>query len=170
MKNVTEKTMRVVAADPGYDRFGVAVLEKKDGQDGLLFSDCLKTNAKDDFHQRLADIGQGYLKIIKKWKPEILAIEKLFLTKNQKTATNIAEVRGMIIYLSVVNKIKIMEFTPLEIKMCTAGYGQADKKQVSEMVKNILKISKNIKYDDEYDAIASGLTALARYKLDAYLK
>lgn len=152
---------RILGIDPGYDRVGVAVLEKQNGKEVVLFSDCLQTSVKLEFAERLFLVGTELEKIIKKWKPATLAVENLFFTANQKTAMRVAETRGMIIYLGQKNSLEVKEFTPLEVKMSVSGYGKADKKQVTEMVCLLTKMNKKVKYDDEYDAIAVALTCLA---------
>lgn len=154
--------MRVLAIDPGYERLGVAVLEKKNGEkEKVIFSETIKTSPKREFKDRLFEIGLAVEEIIKEYKPENFAIEKLFFNTNQKTATNVSEVRGMLIYLAQKNKMDVYEYTPLEIKVAITGQGRADKKQVMFMLERLVKIEKEIKYDDEYDAIACGLTFLA---------
>ena len=153
--------MRVVAVDPGYDKVGVAVLEKENGQEKLLFSTCLKTNSAETFQERLAQLTSEFRAVAKKWKPDCVAIEKIYFNKNQKTATRVAEAKGAIIEASSSLGLKVHEYTPLEIKMATTGFGRASKKQVEEMVKKLVRIDKKIQEDDEYDAIACGLTCLA---------
>ena len=154
-------TKRILGIDPGYDRVGVAVLEKQSRQEVVLFSDCLLAGAKLEFAERLVTIGNQVEKIIKKWQPDILAIEKLFFAANQKTAMRVAETRGMIIYLGQKHSLRVREFTPLQVKMSVSGYGRADKKQVTEMVCRLTKMEKKPRYDDEYDAVAVALTCLA---------
>ncbi|MCX6713208.1 MAG: crossover junction endodeoxyribonuclease RuvC [Candidatus Vogelbacteria bacterium] len=156
--------MRVLGVDPGYDRMGVAIVEKQNGKEVVLFSACLTTKPKDDFADRLLFMGDELTKIIKKWKPNALSIEKLFISNNQKTATNIAEVRGMVIYLARAAKLTIGQYTPMEIKMACAGYGSADKKQVTNMIEKLVCLPKGKRLDDEYDAIGAALTHLACYK------
>lgn len=160
--DATIRPMKIIGIDPGYDKLGVAVLEKLSGKEVLLFSDCVKTSAKDEYADRLLQIGEELEKILKKWKPEVLAIEKLFFTSNQKTAIGVAGVRGLVIYLAKKHGLSVFEFTPLEIKTCVTGYGKSSKEQVISMVNKLIKINKTIKEDDEYDAIATGLTGLAR--------
>ncbi|MCR4284081.1 MAG: crossover junction endodeoxyribonuclease RuvC [Parcubacteria group bacterium] len=153
--------MIILGIDPGYERLGIAILEKKKGREELLFSDCIKTSAKIPFNERLFIIGKELEKIIKKWKPDITAIEKLFFTTNQKTAMRVSEVRGLIIYLVMLYKSELREFTPLEIKTAVVGYGKAEKRQVEHMVKTILKLKDKEMADDETDAIACALTCSA---------
>ncbi|MFA5987104.1 MAG: crossover junction endodeoxyribonuclease RuvC [Candidatus Paceibacterota bacterium] len=152
--------VRVLGIDPGYGRLGVAIVEKTDGKEKLIFSTCIESSSKEAFVDRLLYLGQEIEKIIKKFKPEVLAIEKLFFTTNQKTAMNVSEVKGMITFISRKNGLKILELTPLEIKNSMVGYGKADKNQISFMVKKILNLENKKAIDDEFDAIAVGLTGL----------
>ena len=74
---------------------------------------------------------------------------------------HVAEVRGVINYLSKKNNLKLFEYSPLQIKNAVSGYGRSTKEQVAKMVPHLIEIKKEIKFDDEYDAIAIGLTCLA---------
>lgn len=150
--------MIILGIDPGFGRLGCAVLEKSRGGEKLIYSICLVSDKKLSQEKRLLSLGQKLEKIIKKYKPDIIAVEKLFFFKNQKTIIGVAEARGMILYLAAKAKIPIMEFTPLEIKMALTGYGRAEKRQVASMVKAILKLKKIPENDDEIDAIACALT------------
>ena len=154
--------MIVLGIDPGYDRIGVAIVKKNNPKEEVLFSTCLTTNPKDSFEDRLLFVGKELEKIIKKWKPKALSIEELFFHTNKKTASRVSEARGMIIYVSVLNKLKIFEYTPLEIKTTITGHGRADKEQVQTMVLKLVNLSQKPKFDDEVDAIATALTCLAR--------
>ncbi|MEX0918925.1 MAG: crossover junction endodeoxyribonuclease RuvC [Candidatus Paceibacterota bacterium] len=156
--------MKIISIDPGYERLGLAVVEKKAGQIKLLFSTCLLTTKNDEFAVRLKYLGERIDQEIKKWQPNGLALEKVFFAKNQKTAGQISEVRGMIIYLTAKANIHLYEYTPMEIKNTVGGYGGADKNQIITMVEKLLSLTEKKKYDDEYDAIATGLTCLARIK------
>lgn len=157
--------MKIISIDPGYERVGIAIIEKEDGQkEKLVYSDCFKTSAKLPLTERLFLIGQEVDEIIKKYKPEALAIETLFFTSNQKTVMGVSEARGVIMYQALLNQIPVFEYTPLQIKIAVTGYGRGDKKQVTEMVTRLIKIEKEIKHDDEYDAIAVGLTHLASHR------
>ena len=157
-------TTRVLAIDPGYERLGVAVIEKQKNQEQLLYSACVITPRALPFSERLLMLGKAIEKIIKEYKPILVAIEKLFFTTNQKTASAVSEVRGMLLYLAARHHLPIVEFTPLEIKNTITGYGKASKEQVAAMVRQLAQIKTAPKHDDEYDAIAIGLTALAREK------
>ena len=168
--------MRILGIDPGFERLGVAILEKParnefhsggnkgDKKERVLFSECFKTSAKLEFPERLFLIGKEIKKIIKKFQPEILAIETLFFTSNQKTVMHVAEVRGVAIYEASLGELKIFEASPPQIKIAITGYGKANKGQVMKMVRTLVKIAKFKTSDDELDAIAIALTALAHMR------
>lgn len=159
--------MRILGIDPGYERLGVAILEKNKGEkkEKVLFSECFKTSASLDFPERVSLIGKEIKDVIKKWKPEVLAIETLFFTTNQKTVMHVAEVRGVVIYEASCSQLKIFEASPPQIKIATTGYGKANKEQVMKMVKILVDIDNLKKSDDELDAIAIALTAFAQTRL-----
>lgn len=158
--------MIILGIDPGFERLGVAVLEKNKGdrKEKVLFSECFKTSSKLEFSERLLLIGKEVRKIIKEYKPEVLSIETLFLTTNHKTVMHVAEARGVVIYEASDAGLKIFEASPPQIKIATTGYGKADKSQVIKMVKMLVDIDNSKKQDDELDAIAIALTAFAHLK------
>lgn len=156
--------MKVLAIDPGYGRCGVAVVEKTPQGETLLYSDCIETASGDEFTERLAAVASHCQAILKEQRPDCLALEKLFFTKNQKTAMHVAEVRGALIQIAASHDLPVFEYGPGEIKSAIAGSGRADKKQIEAMIKLLIRIEKPIKHDDEYDAIAVGLTHLAHHK------
>ncbi len=154
--------MKIISIDPGYERLGLAIIEKEKNQrEVLLFSECFKTSAKLPHHERLALIGDRILEVIKKWKPEQLATEKLFFAGNQKTALLVAEARGVILYTGSSKGLEIFEYRPNEIKIAITGYGSAEKKQIMDMTRKLIKIDSKTNSDDELDAIAIGLTHFA---------
>lgn len=162
--------MRILGIDPGFERLGIAILEKpsfakaSQGREKVIYSECFKTSAKLDFPERLTLIGGEVKKIIKKYKPEVLAIETLFMNTNQKTAMRVAEARGVILYEAAQTGLEIFEATPPQIKLATTGYGHSDKAQILKMVRMLVDIDKSKKSDDELDAVAIALTAFAHTK------
>ena len=165
--------MKVLAIDPGYGRCGVAVVEKENGpsaslragKEKLIYSACIETSAKVDFHERLSAITKECRRLLEEHRPDALALEKLFFSKNQKTAMRVAEVRGALIDIASTLGIGVHEYSPGEVKIAAGGYGKADKEQVAKMLHALISIKKKIRYDDEYDAIAIGITHLARQRL-----
>jgi len=158
--------MRILGIDPGYERLGIAILEKNksDKEERVLFSECFKTSAKLEFNERLFLIGKEVRKIIKEYKPEVLSIETLFLTTNHKTVMHVAEARGVVIYEAAQAGIKIFEASPPQIKIAITGSGRSDKVQIIKMVKMLVKIESSKDSDDELDVIAIALTAFAHMR------
>ena len=152
---------RVIAIDPGYERCGVAILEKTNGNEVLVYSECLRSSTTLPFFERLHAIGNGIAEIIEKHEPEALAMETLFFSKNQKTAMMVAEARGMITYVAASHDVPLVEYSPAAIKIAITGVGNADKKQIAAMVPHLIKLPQKKMLDDEIDAIAIGLTHLA---------
>lgn len=157
--------MRILGIDPGYDRVGIAVIEKlPQTKETLVFSECFQTSAKDDFYTRLGQVGVRIGEVIAEHSPNALSIESLFITKNQKTAMHVSEARGVIIYEAIRAKMPIFEYTPPQIKIAVTGHGASDKAQIIKMIPLLLKMSSKKAQDDEYDAIAVALTCLASEK------
>lgn len=154
--------MRILAIDPGFERVGIALLEKEKGQkEKLLFSECFKTPKTDLFSKRLLSIHKKIDELCREYKPEILCIESLFLSTNQKTAIRVAEARGVIVMSAEKNGLTIHEYTPLQIKVAVTGYGKSDKEAVMNMVPKIIHMDQKSTSDDELDAIAIGLTGIS---------
>lgn len=158
-----EERRVTLAIDPGYGRMGVAVLERNNGKEALVFSECFETPADMNRPQRLAALQARLGELCDEHRPQELAIEKLFFSKNKKTALGVAEARGVIVSGAAVRGIRVFEYEPVQIKVAVTSYGKSDKKQVIAMVKRLMRMDKKAR-DDEYDAIAIGLTHLATSK------
>lgn len=161
LRSPQQKGQRVLAFDPGYERLGIAVVEKIKGKDSLVYSDCVRTRASLPFPERLRILGEEAEVLIKKFKPSLVALEEVYFEKNAKTAMQIAEVRGMLTYIAAVHHLPLLGYTPLEVKVAITGYGKSDKRAVSLMVERLVALPKKKRLDDELDAIAIGLTCLA---------
>jgi crossover junction endodeoxyribonuclease RuvC len=155
--------MRVIAVDPGYDRLGVAVMEFHNGKEQVLYSSCIETDRALPLSDRLLLIGEQFRTLLETHSLTALAIETLFFNKNQKTAMGVAQVRGMLIYLARIHHCTVYELSPQEIKVAVTGYGKSDKNAVTDMVKRLVPSAPQNALDDEYDAIAVGITCLARH-------
>lgn len=162
VESVKLKVERVLAVDPGFDRVGVAVVENN----LVLFSKCIITDRKNSHGERLREIGDGMKKIIKKWSPDSLAIEKLFFNQNVSTAIKVAEARGVVIYEAVKAGLTVHEYSPQAIKIAITSYGKAGKTEIKNMLKKLVTLpaSHSPRLDDELDAIALGITHLATKK------
>lgn len=153
--------MRILAFDPGYERLGVAVLEKQNGKEVLLHSDCIRTSATLTFPERLAELGSAVEALIEHWAPNGIALEEVFFEKNAKTAMQVAEVRGVLTYIAASRSLAVHQYKPAEVKIATTGYGASDKKAVAMMVPKLVRLPERKRLDDELDAIAVGITCLA---------
>lgn len=150
--------MTILGVDPGTRRVGYGVIEKVDADLNFVEAGLLKIKSRDNFGA-LKEIKKQTDKLIKKFKPEVLAIERLYFVRNQKTGIQVAEARGVILLSAAENKLKILEYAPNEIKAGVAGYGLADKKAVLKMVKLLLD-RPNLKIiDDASDALAAAILA-----------
>ena len=162
--------MKIIGIDPGYDRLGIAVINATSrGKEILLFSTCIQTSSKDTIYKRFEIIGKKLSDIIDEYKPDIMAIETLFISKNQKTAMRVSEARGIIIYEGLKHGLDIREYGPMEIKMAITSDGKSDKERIIKMIPLLIQMPKRDKndvalLDDEYDAIAVSLTCSAMLK------
>jgi crossover junction endodeoxyribonuclease RuvC len=163
------KVIRILGIDPGFDRLGVCIVDKEGNNETLVYSGCITTPKQKTFEERLVLLGKDLNEIITKYKPNEVAIETIFITKNQKTVIQVAEVRGVCIYLSKLNNISLFEYSPPQIKIAITGYGRATKEDVSLMVPKIVKMQKTLEkenlFDDEIDSIAIALTHSAHRKM-----
>ena len=162
--------MRVLAIDPGYERVGIAVLDKSyergaDRKEQWVHSETFKTSPKDEINARLFEVGARIKELSAEYEPDVLAIENLFFANNAKTVMAVSQARGIIMYAAHECGLNIAEFTPLQIKAAVAGDGRADKKSVIAMTTKLVAIPDGKRLDDEYDAIACGLTFFAHYRL-----
>ena len=153
--------MRVLGIDPGYDRCGAAVLCLADGRETIIFSTCIITDRTATLPDRLLTIGTTLETIIEREKPDCLAIETLYFNKNITTGIGVAQARGVALYLAKKHQLTVYEYGPQEVKVAVTGYGASDKPAVYAMIKRLIRDIPEKALDDEYDAIAVGITALA---------
>lgn len=146
--------MRIIGIDPGYAIVGVGVIEYKNSRFTTLDYGAITTKANTDFAFRLKVIYDDFTQIVKQYKPDAIAIEKLFFTTNQKTAIDVAQARGIILLVASQNNIPCYEYTPLQVKQSVVGYGKAIKSQVIEMTTKLLNLNQKPKPDDVADALA----------------
>jgi len=150
--------MIILGIDPGFARVGWGVLEVQNSEFRIQNYGCVETSKNTDSQDRLVSVYKEVCALIKKYKPDVLAIEELFFTNNAKTAFKVGEARGVIILAGALQKISVVSYTPLQVKIAVTGYGSAEKSQVGRMIKAILKLKDMPKLDDTTDAIAVALT------------
>ncbi len=146
--------MRILGIDPGYAIVGYGVLDYQNNHFSVVEYGAITTPAGMDFNRRLELIFDEMEVIISRVKPDAMSIEKLFYNTNAKTVIDVAQARGVIMLAAQKNGVEAFEYTPLQVKQSVVGYGRAEKKQVQEMTKLILRLSKVPKPDDTADALA----------------
>lgn len=154
-------TRKVLGIDPGFDRFGVAILEAEKQNAKLLYSECIVTKSQEERPLRLLQIGERLKELIAEWQPQEMAIEKLFFNANTTSAIGVAEARGVASFIASEQGLSVSEYSPQDVKIAVTGYGKADKDAVQMMVRKLVKLGDEKRLDDEIDAIAVGITHIA---------
>lgn len=149
--------MIIFGVDPGTATTGWAAISGDRHKQKLLVCGSIITSKLKDHSTRLEEIYDQLSQKIKEFKPDVLAIEKLFFNTNQKTALMVGQTHGVVRLAAVKAGIKTIEYTPLEVKMAITGYGRAEKKQIQYMIGKLLKLEKPIIKDDIADAVAIAL-------------
>jgi crossover junction endodeoxyribonuclease RuvC len=151
--------MRIIGIDPGTGIVGFGVIDvDKTGKMQMVDAGVIRTPAHEDDSARLLTIYDEIKDIIESTKPDSMSIEKLFFVRNITTAMSVSQARGVLLLAGVKLGLKIFEYTPLQIKQALTGYGRADKRQIQEMVKILLKLRDIPKPDDCADALAAAIT------------
>ena len=146
--------MRIMGIDPGYAIVGWGVLNYERGRFSPLDFGAVTTAAGTPFTVRLQQIYNDLSLLLQKHSPDALAIEKLYFKNNQKTAIEVAQARGVILLAAQNAGVPVYEYTPLQVKSAVTGYGQAQKPQVMEMTRRLLRLVQVPKPDDTADALA----------------
>ena len=162
--------MIILGIDPGLAIVGWGVVDYRGSKFEVLGYGSIQTPAGMPTEQRLCAIYEGLAEIIKKYRPEQMAVEELFFNTNQTTGIRGAEARGVILLCATKLGVPVFEYTPLQVKQAVVGYGRAEKKQVITMVTMFLGLKSPPKPDDTADALAiavchahSGASRLAKY-------
>ncbi len=146
--------MVVLGIDPGYAIVGFGAIRFSNSVCRPVGFGAITTEASADFNTRLEVIYDEMRRIIEKYEPEVMAIEKLYFQNNQKTAILVAQARGVILLAARKFKIPTFEYTPLQVKTAVTGYGRAQKQQVMEMTRRLLNLAEVPTPDDTADALA----------------
>lgn len=157
--------MLTLGIDPGTATTGYGLVKEENGKLSLVDFGCITTNPKESSHDRLAKIYSAAKKLILTHHPNCLAIERLYFGNNSKTAMAVGQARGIMLLAAAELGIGVAEYTPLEVKVALTGYGKAEKKQIQQMVKVILKLDEAPKSDDAADALAVAICHFHSYKL-----
>ena len=148
------KKIRIQGIDPGYAIVGFGVLDYDGSRFTPIEYGAVLTEAGTPFPDRLKAIHEDIEFIFNKFKPDCMAVERLYFTTNQKTAIDVAQARGITVLSAATRNIPVSEYTPLQVKLSVTGYGKAEKRQVMEMTRQLLSLAQIPKPDDAADALA----------------
>jgi len=150
--------MRILGIDPGTGILGFGVIEANRGKIQLVDAGVIRTPVKEDDAVRLLTIYEELTDLIVQNKPQVMSVEKLFFARNVTTAMTVSQARGVVLLCGQQAGLQLFEYTPMQIKLATTGYGKADKKQMQEMVRVLLQLKEIPKPDDAADALAAAIT------------
>lgn len=149
--------MRILGIDPGYAIVGFGILEAEGGGARLLGCGAINTPAGVPMPQRLLQIQEDMETLIREFSPKVMAIEELFFNTNVTTGIGVAQARGVILASAARLGVSIFEYTPSQVKQAVVGYGKAEKRQVMDMTRRLLKLNAIPRPDDAADALALAL-------------
>ncbi len=146
--------MRILGIDPGFAIVGFGIIDYSGNHFSVVDYGSIETKAGTPFDRRLLTIHTELAGLINQYSPDVMSIEELFFNTNAKTAINVGQARGVLVLAAAQKEIPIFEYTPLQVKQATVGYGRADKNQVQQMVKTLLALESIPKPDDVADALS----------------
>ncbi|AKM84960.1 TPA: crossover junction endodeoxyribonuclease RuvC [Patescibacteria group bacterium] len=164
------KATIILGLDPGTATTGYGVVAHDGVKAHYLTHGCITTPKTDLTATRLHDIAKALRALIKKYQPDLVAVEELFFARNVTTAMNVSQARGVLLQVAAEAHTQIRSYTPLQVKQAITGYGRADKQQMQKMIKMILGLKEIPKPDDAADALAVAVTAAHASTLERHLK
>ncbi|WP_409341633.1 crossover junction endodeoxyribonuclease RuvC [Paenibacillus sp. MBLB4367] len=159
--------MRILGIDPGIAIVGFGFIDKNGSKLTPVQYGCIQTEAHTDPGERLKMVYDAAKQLIDTYKPDAVALEKLFFNKNVTTAFAVSQARGVIMLAAVQQGLPLAEYTPLQVKQAIVGYGKAEKRQVQEMTRMFLGLSEIPKPDDVADALAVAICHAHSYVMAA---
>ncbi|MBI3576742.1 crossover junction endodeoxyribonuclease RuvC [Candidatus Gottesmanbacteria bacterium] len=157
--------MKILGIDPGTARVGWGIVEENKGKIVAGRYGCIETKSTLSAEKRLKEIFDVLLELLRKEKPDALALEEIFFATNAKTVIPVAQGRGVVLLAAAQASIPVVSYTPLVVKQTITGNGKAEKSQVQRMVMRLLNLSRVPKPDDAADALAIALTHAYSYRL-----
>ena len=160
--------MIVLGVDPGLSLTGWGFVASPDRNSVSLISyGCIKTLPGVNLTQRLKIINHTLRDLVKEYKPGVMAVEELFFAKEARTVASVGQARGAILMAAADEGLPVFEYNPRKVKIAVTGYGSADKNQIQQMIKTILKLKEIPKPDDAADALAIAVTHIQTSKISA---
>ncbi|GGF90695.1 crossover junction endodeoxyribonuclease RuvC [Paenibacillus aceti] len=161
--------MRILGIDPGIAIVGFGFIDKQGSKCTPVQYGCIETKAHTPEEDRLLYVYEGMVQLIEKYKPDAVALEKLFFNRNVTTAMSVGQARGVLVLAAVQKGLPVAEYTPMQVKQAIVGYGKAEKRQVQEMTRMFLKLKAIPKPDDVADALAVAICHAHSYTLNSKL-
>ena len=149
--------MIVLGVDPGLATLGWGVIEAERGRQRLVDYGCILTTPQQSFPDRLCQIGRDMRALLRQYRPEEIAFEELFFARNVTTALTVGAARGVSLAACAEYTDRLYEYTPMQVKQAVTGYGKAEKHQVMDMTRRLLRLDRMPRPDDAADAIAIAL-------------
>ncbi len=149
--------MIILGIDPGYAIVGFGILKSEGREPSLLSCGAITTQAGRPLPERLLQIADDLEQLIAQFHPQVMAVERLYFGNNVTTGIGVAQARGVILMTAQRHGLSIYEYDPSQVKLAVVGYGNAEKRQVMEMTKRLLKLKAVPKPDDAADAVAIAL-------------
>jgi crossover junction endodeoxyribonuclease RuvC len=150
--------MIVIGIDPGLARLGYGVIEVAEGDIRMVCYGCIETSGKNlRASERLLKIYTAVEELLEQYQPSHVSLEKLFFAKNISSAMGVSEVRGIVLLAAEQRAIPVTEYTPNQVKQAITGSGRADKRQMQEMIKRLLRLKEIPHPDDAADALSIAL-------------
>ncbi|AKG35858.1 crossover junction endodeoxyribonuclease RuvC [Paenibacillus durus] len=159
--------MRILGIDPGIAIVGFGFIDKNGSKLTPVQYGSIQTEAHTPEEERLLHVYEGMLQLIDRYKPDAVALEKLFFNRNVTTAMSVGQARGVLVLAAVQRGLAVAEYTPMQVKQAIVGYGKAEKRQVQEMVRMYLKLCAIPKPDDVADALAVAVCHAHSYTLNS---
>ncbi len=164
-----EMSLRILGIDPGIAIVGFGFIDKQGSKLTPVQYGCIQTEAHTPEEERLLHVYEGMVQLIEKYKPDAVALEKLFFNRNVTTAMSVGQARGVLVLAAVQKGLPVAEYTPMQVKQAIVGYGKAEKRQVQEMTRMFLKLQAIPKPDDVADALAVAICHAHSYTLNSKL-
>jgi crossover junction endodeoxyribonuclease RuvC len=149
--------MKVLGIDPGSETLGWGVVEGENLKYKLVDFGTVKSSPKMSFSKRLLKIAEGIEAVIEQYRPDVVSVEEAFYATNVKVALKLGQVRGVVLFLGERAGLEIAEYSPRLVKQTVVGYGNAEKHQVQEMVRLLLKMQQVPEPHDAADALANAI-------------
>lgn len=150
--------MRIIGIDPGTARIGWGLIDGQKQQYSLLRYGCIETDKTKQPYHRLQEIYQEIYGLLQTERPDQVVVERLFFARNVTTALSVGQARGVILLAAAQANLPVFEYTPLQVKQTVTGHGRAEKSQIQQMIKLLLRLKDLPKPDDAADALAIALT------------